>query len=196
MKTFLKITLVWAVVFTAMGVQATNGDLNLQVKKEQGKSIRFTLNVEQINLSIIDDYGSILFTEKVTASKTLNRTYNLNEFPAGIYYLEAETTHKVARYKITVSEKQAFLFDKALKETIKPVLKTQKECVILQIENPEKTPIEVSILDSKENEVYSATFEGVSTFNKKFDFSKLNGEQYTFVTSYNNKFFVDSIAIK
>ena len=197
MRTFLKFTQVLAVVFTAMGVHATNADFYLHVKKEQGKSISFTLNqVKQLNLSIIDSNGDFIFTENVSSATIFNRTYNLTEFPRGTYYLEIETDVKVVRYEINVFDNQAFLSKEALKETAKPILKSVEGFVSLQIENPEKTPIKVSICDSSDEEVYSGIFEEVATLNKKFDLTKSQGEHYTFVMTYNNKFFVENIVTK
>ena len=195
MKTILKFRLVLAVVLTAVGAHAGNADFYLHVKKEQGKTIRFTLNdVKQSNLSIIDADEKVVYTENAAGKEGVTRSYNLNELPTGTYFLEVETSAKIARYEIKVSDKAAVLSKKAIRETYKPVLKADKGFVTLNIANTEKSAVGVKIYDSNENEVYSETLKNASSVNKRFDVSNLNGDNYTFVMTYDNKSFVESVA--
>lgn len=195
MKTILKFRLVLAVVLTAVGAHANNADFYLHVKKEQGKTIRFALNdVKETDLSIFDADEKLIYSENISGKNGVNRTYDLSELPKGTYFLEVETTAKVARYEITVSDKVAVLSKKATTETYKPVLTANNGFVTLNIANTEKSAVGLKIYDSNQNEVYSETLKGAPSVSKKFDISNSTGEKYTFVMTYDNKSFIESIA--
>ncbi|WP_051197564.1 T9SS type A sorting domain-containing protein [Flavobacterium soli] len=194
MKTILKLTLVLAVVLTAVGAQAANGDFYLHVRKEQGKTIRFALNQDtKTEISILDPQERILFSETTSNKNGINRTYDLNELAKGTYFLEVETDAKIARYEITVSDKDANLSKKAIFETFKPVLVSKKGLVTLSIPNTKNTTVAIKVYDRYQNEVYSATLKDMDAVNKKFDVSNFTGEEYTFVMDYDNKSFTESI---
>ncbi|MDR6967719.1 hypothetical protein J2X31_001731 [Flavobacterium arsenatis] len=194
MKTILKLTLVLAVVLTAVGAQAGNGDFYLHVKKEQGKTIRFTLNEDtKTEISILDPQERILYSETSSNKNGINRTYNLDELLAGTYFLEVETASKIARYEITVSDKDAVLSSKAVSETYKPVLTSKKGMVTLTIPNTKNTTVAIKVFDRNHNEVYSETLKDKDSVKKKFDISNFAGEEYTFVMDYGNKSFSESI---
>lgn len=194
MKTILRLTLVLAVVLTAVGAQAGNGDFYLHVRKEQGKTIRFALNQDtKTEISILDPQERILFSETTSNKNGINRTYDLNELAKGTYFLDIETDAKIARYEITVSDKDANLSKKAIFETYKPVLVSQKGLVTLSIPNTKNTTVAIKVYDRYQNEVYSATLKDMDVVNKKFDVSNFTGEEYTFVMDYDNKSFTESI---
>jgi hypothetical protein len=123
MKKILKLSLLLVVVLTTMQTYAGEGDFLLYVKKGNGKAIRFALNgVQRINLSIYDNDGSLLFTENATDKLGILRTYSLEEFPEGTYFLEVENNLKKVRYEIIVTNNVASLSKSALAEVYKPTL--------------------------------------------------------------------------
>ncbi|RZK01632.1 MAG: hypothetical protein EOO46_19725 [Flavobacterium sp.] len=194
MKTILRLTLVLAVVLTAVGAQAGNGDFYLHVKKEDGKTIRFAvIEDKKTEISIVDQQDRILYSESSSNKNGINRTYNLNELLEGTYFLEVETASKIARYEITVSEKDAVLSNKPLTETYKPVLTSNKGLVTLVIPNTKNARVAIKIFDRFHNEVYSETLKDTDSVMKKFDISNFVGEEYTFVMDYGNKSFTENI---
>jgi hypothetical protein len=123
MKKILKLSLLLVVVLTTMQTYAGEGDFLLYVKKGNGKAIRFALNgVQRINLSIYDNDGSLLFTENATDKLGILRTYSLEEFPEGTYFLEVENNLKKVRYEIIVTNNVASLSKSTLAEVYKPTL--------------------------------------------------------------------------
>jgi hypothetical protein len=54
------------------------------------------------------------------------RTYNLDEFPVGTYYLVVENDLKKVRHEIIISEEKSILTTKAVSEVYKPALKNEK----------------------------------------------------------------------
>jgi len=195
MKRILKVSLLLAVILTAMGAHADEIDFALFVKNEigQGKKVSFAFNqVKKVELSLYDSNEKMIHTETVSSKESINRTYDLNQLPEGTYYLEAETALKVARYKIRVVNDVAILSKKAISEVYKPVLVKKEGAVSVTIQNPENTAVSVIIYDGENNEVYNADLTGTNV-TKTFDISRVSNEDYTFVMNYGNKTFVETV---
>ena len=101
MKKLLKLSLMLAVVLTTAGMYANATDFSLIVKKETGKTVHFALNTtEEIQLSIYDQDNVLVHAENISGGANLNRIYNLNALPKGVYFLEAETELKTVVFEI------------------------------------------------------------------------------------------------
>jgi len=107
MKKIAKISLVAALLFTGISTYAIDGTLefNLHVLKANGKKITFALNqVQKAHLAIYDKDGTLIYSENATGKEGILRTFSLEEFPEGTYYLEVENSVKKVKYEITVTE--------------------------------------------------------------------------------------------
>jgi hypothetical protein len=127
MKTSLKFGLLLVVAMTSMSTYAIDGDFLLNVKKGSGNEIRFSLNeIKKVTVSIYDDENNLIYTENAVGEKGILRTYNLDEFPVGTYYLVVENNLKKVRHEIIISEEKSILTTKAVSEVYKPALKNEK----------------------------------------------------------------------
>jgi hypothetical protein len=126
MKKILKLSLLLVAVMTSMSSYAIDGDFLLNVKKSKGNEISFSLNeIKKVNVSIYDDENNLIYTENATGEKGIVRSYNLDEFPVGTYYLIVENNLKKVRHEITISEEKSILARKAISEVYKPALKNK-----------------------------------------------------------------------
>jgi hypothetical protein len=126
MKKILKLSLLLVVAMTSMSSYAIDGDFLLHVKKSKGNEISFSLNeIKKVNVSIYDDENNLIYTENATGEKGIVRSYNLDEFPVGTYYLVVENNLKKVRHEITISEEKSILTRKAISEVYKPALKNK-----------------------------------------------------------------------
>jgi hypothetical protein len=123
MKTILKLSLVCALLFTGISTYAIDGneDFNLHVLKGNGKLITFALNkVTKANLAIYSSDGDLIYSESASGKEGILRTFDLEEFPEGTYYLEVEDNIKKVRHEITVSSRgTSILSSKAISSVYK-----------------------------------------------------------------------------
>ncbi|MRX40165.1 T9SS type A sorting domain-containing protein [Flavobacterium sp. LC2016-23] len=122
MKKSLKLSLVCAVLFTGMSSYAIDGneDFNLHVLKANGKVITFALNqVKKANLAIYDNEGTLIYSESASGKEGILRTFSLEEFPEGTYFLEVEDNVKKVRHEITVTDGTSVLSKKAVSSVYK-----------------------------------------------------------------------------
>ncbi|WP_431244701.1 secretion protein [Flavobacterium sp. P21] len=132
MKKILKLSLVVAVLLSGLNTYAIDGDaeFGLHVLKGNGKLITFALNqTKKAYLSIYDKDGSLLYSENASGKDGILRTFSLEEFPAGTYYLEVEDSTKKVRHEITVSDDATVLSSKAVSAVYKNVAKNTSVAV-------------------------------------------------------------------
>jgi hypothetical protein len=126
MKKILKLSLVCAVLLTGMSTYAIDGndngnqDFNLHVLKANGKVITFALNqVQKASLSIYDKSGTLIYSENASGKEGILRTFSLEEFPEGTYFLEVEDNVKKVRHEIKITDDASVLSNKAVSSAYK-----------------------------------------------------------------------------
>ena len=126
MKNILKLSLLLVVAMTSVSTYAIDGDFLLNVKKGNGNEISFSLNgLQKVTVFIYDDENNLIYPEKAAGETGILKTYNLDEFPIGTYYLVVENNLKKVKHEIVISEQKTILTTKAISEIYKPTLKKQ-----------------------------------------------------------------------
>ena len=122
MKKIVRLSLVAALLFTGISTYAIDGtaDFNLHVIKANGKQITFGLNqTQKANLAIYDKDGSLIYSESASGKDGILRTFSLEEFPEGTYFLEVENDTKKAKYEITITDDSSVLSKNAVSSVYK-----------------------------------------------------------------------------
>jgi hypothetical protein len=131
MKKIVKLSLVCAVLLSGFSTYAIDGneDFNLHVLKN-GKNITFGLNqVQRAKLAIYDKEGTLFYSEIASGKDGILRTFNLQDFPDGVYFLEVEDNAKKVRYKINVNNEVTTLSSKAISSVYKTTEKNTSVAV-------------------------------------------------------------------
>jgi hypothetical protein len=121
MKKILKLSLVCAVLFTGSTYAIDgNEDFNLHVIRSNGKVVTFALNqVKKATITIYDKEGVLIYSENATGREGILRTFNLEEFPEGTYFLEVEDNVKKVKHEITIIDNKTILSSKAFSSVYK-----------------------------------------------------------------------------
>jgi hypothetical protein len=128
MKTILKFSLIVLAAFTTMSSYAINGDFLLNVKKGTGKEISFSVNeINKAEVRIYDKDHNEVYSETVTGNGGIVRTYSLEEFPDGVYFLEVETNLKRVTHEIAISKESSTLSRRSVAEVFKGDLKMKNQ---------------------------------------------------------------------
>ncbi|MEY2868992.1 MAG: hypothetical protein RIR01_1468 [Bacteroidota bacterium] len=123
MKKIFKISLVVGIVLLAMNVYAVAVNFSLHNKFRQEKMISFGLeDKDQVKVSIYDADERLIHTENVMADGKLVRSYDLNNFREGVYYLVEESKTKVEKYEILVLDDSATIMSVPFSEEVKKAL--------------------------------------------------------------------------
>lgn len=121
MKKILKLSLVCAVLFTGSTYAIDgNEDFNLHVIRSNGKVVTFALNqVKKATITIYDKEGTLIYSENASGREGILRTFNLEEFPEGTYFLEVEDNVKKVKHEITIIDNKTILSSKAFSSVYK-----------------------------------------------------------------------------
>ena len=130
MKAILKFSLAILVAMTTMGAHAINGDFLVNVKNGNAKEISFSINeIQKADITIYDKDHNVIYSETATGKGGIWKTYSLEEFPDGVYFLEVETNLKKVTHEIFVSKEASTLFRRPVAEVYKGDLKMKNENV-------------------------------------------------------------------
>lgn len=121
MKNLLKFSFLIGFLFISANVMANDKDFSISIDNINAKKLSFQMkNAKNVALYVYNDKQGELFAEKVRKQDEVSRTYDLKNFPAGTYYLVAESDSKIEKYKITIDETNASIEKTPVSEIFKP----------------------------------------------------------------------------
>lgn len=123
MKKILKISLVTGVVLLAMNVYAVAVNFSFRNEFRQEKMISFGLDdTDQVKISIYDTNEKLIHSESLMVEGKIVRSYDLNNFDEGVYYLVEESNSKIIKYEVLVLNDSATIMTDPIVEVDKIVL--------------------------------------------------------------------------
>ena len=195
MKKISKFGLMLTLTLVTMNMSAGIINLTSDAKKEQAKTVTFTLDqLNDVDLSISDEQGIIIYAEKADSQKAINRSFDLKALPQGVYFLDTESDTKISRYEISVSKKTASISKNAISESYKPLFLIREGKVKLSFFNLDKSPVTIKIFDKDSNEVYDSKIIKDQHISQVFDINKVNDQEYTFVMTNKDNVYTKKFA--
>jgi hypothetical protein len=180
---------------------ALANDYNLKLEKTADKIISFTMNnlSTPVNISFKDESGIIIYKETYTFDIVSSRNYNLKEIESGKYFFEVETESSVEVYLILVDSKTAEIYKEVKTVLYKPLVtvKDNGKVIVTKL-NLSKDDLIVTVYDKKGNELYSERVSADTanlTIGKKFDFSKVEKESYTFYLTTDDRTYTKIVSL-
>ena len=196
MKNFLKIGLLVAILFTSFGVFAKDEVFSLKVNTGSEKSIVFFVHdAHDINLSILTADEEVVYEQKIHSVGAAKKVYNLAAFPNGNYTLKLETPLKLTTYEIVIEGGKALLSVPTVKELFKPSLVKEKEMITLNLKNQLKGAVEVVILNEYNDQLFSKAY-AKANLTQKFDVSKTDAKELTFLVRYRNEEHIETFRMR
>ncbi|WP_316816125.1 hypothetical protein [Pedobacter nyackensis] len=194
MKSFIKISLVAALLFNAVGSYASEGDLSFKLKRVNEKSVTFFINETQPTEVFIYDAADVLiYNQKINALKGSTKTFNFDSLPDGNYSFKLNTDSKSVEYKIELKDGQALVSNPLVEELFKPVFRKVNDIITLNFENAPAGPVEIEILDRHNDAIYNKVFEADASFVKKFDVGRVGRNELTFIIRSANQVFTKTV---
>lgn len=194
MKNLFKISFAVALMFSTLTAMASGNGLSLKVRTGVGKLVNFSINDEKsVIVSITAKDKEVIFSETLRSKDgKISRTYDLAAFPEGVYYLEAETGARVAKYEVTIANNGVIIADKAIAEISKPVVAKQDGLVMVSVPDNGATPVAIRMYDENNVELYKGTVKGT----KKFDVNNTAAKSITVILEYNDRTFAETFAAR
>lgn len=157
MKNLLKFSFLIGFLFISANLMANDKDFSISIDNINAKKLSFQMtNAKNVALYVYNDKQGELFAEKVRKQDEVSRTYDLKNFPAGTYYLVAESDSKIEKYKITIDETNASIEKTPVSEIFKPEYTIEGNHVKLVM--PKLTDgVTVSVEDFTNTVYYSQT---------------------------------------
>jgi hypothetical protein len=196
MKTIeIKKLLVLAMMVLAAGYTYA---FNPNVKFVGDKKLAIKLNnvSENTKLSIKDLNGYTLYSDEVEKSDNFyTRTFNLSDLPCGDYMVEIEGDIRIYTFKVVVAEDKVSSLVAESKVAFKPLAYERNNRVYVLMNNPELSPLNVTIYNRDGEVVFTETLAAKERLERIYDFSNISGD-YKIEMSSNEKTYVQTVSIK
>ena len=197
MKNLLKNSLILALMLISSIAFADDANITVKVKSENEKALIFSLDeAQKINLSIYSLNDGIIYEQNIKTDKATTKTYNLEAFPDGNYIIKLENEEKLIEYEVNIFKGKTLISEPIVTEFFKPVLIKDADFVTIDMKYVPHGPVEVKVFNEYNDEMYAKSFASKVNAVKKFNISKTDAKQLTFLIKSKNKEFIETVVLK
>lgn len=198
MKSLIKIYLTLALFISTLTVFAgvspdyhvtPNGEHSFHLQLEKPRS-------SDMQISLTDAFGSILWSNEVESGQTFSKLINLNNLPTGHYSLIIEDDMKIEYQSINLEVDQIITDSKMKKTIFKPVYNYHDNIVDMIILHQSASDLKLTISDTTGEDIFSEIITGSGSVQKQYDVSQLPKGTYIFRLSTNDQNFYNLVDIK
>ena len=198
MNKLLKSGLLAGFLLISASFMSKDRDFSISLGNVNSKTLNFEIsNAKNVSLFVYNDIEGELFSEKLDTENRVSKSYNLNEFASGTYYLVAESETKVEKYRINIGKNNVMEVDKTPVSVVnKPEYVISDHVVKLHIANA-NTPVNISVMDFANNSYYNATKQSTGgALDLTFDLNRNTSENYIIRVEENGNIFNKVISLK
>jgi hypothetical protein len=144
------------------------------------KALRLTLSdiSSEIVVSITDNFGNVLLTDKLKPSIRISRKYDLSNVEAGRYTLTVSKKTSKILQPFLVDESKLEMLVSERKEKFIPVISLKNKALDLNVLLINYSNVHVKMFDNSGKLVFEETNYVVLTLNKRYDLAKLASGSY------------------
>jgi len=167
----------------------------VKIAKSATKKVRIHTPVgTTLDISLIDQAGTLLYAGTVKAKDLRGTSVNLANLPDGRYYLTATNNDLWMSQGLTVRNDQVVVDAQNVTEVVRPALVAYAKNKY-EVAMPGVQSLTVAIYDRMNDLVFTKSF-GSDGEVHRFDLSSLPSGDYTFVYGPEQKQFTERVAIK
>lgn len=198
MNTLLKSSFLAGFLLISASLMSKDRDFSISLGNVNSKTLNFEIsNAKNVSLFVYNDIDGELFSEKLDTENAVSKSYDLNEFASGTYYLVAESETKVEKYRINITKNNVMEVDKTPVSVInKPEYTISDNLVKLHLSNT-KNPVNISVMDFANNSYYNQTKQSADgELDLTFDLNRNTSENYIIRVEENGNVFNKIISLK
>ena len=153
---------------------------------------------DELTYSIRDHYGYVYTEEKIADAKHYAKVLNLNDLAEGEYIFSYQFNGFEKSTILTLSDSKVEVSDASkLQSFFTPVhWKQNGNKLKLFVDNESQEPLNVSILDSKGQQVFKMYYNEKGDYLKRLDLAKLDEGNYTLIFTKGETNIIDQIVVK
>lgn len=196
MKNLARKSLVVFGLMTMLSSFANEKVVTLKEKETNVTHMKFENVLRGSSLSIVDQYGLVLYNEAIKQNGDYSKGFDLTTLPDGDYFFELNSEFKIVVRPFNVHSNEV-VFDKNLEESIyKPMLRTKDDLVFVSRIAMENTALSYKIYYEDNYELVDAvSFEEFEKVEKVYDFSNSERGTYIFVFQFDGRKYTKAIKI-
>lgn len=196
MKTTLKSIILGAtILFTSSGI-ALATEPTVKVTGKETFELKLTDISENVQVSLTNKNGKILFEESVSGQSEYLKKFKVNQISAGIYFIKVEDSRSVKSLVLEYNGEKICYSEISTAERFKPMVMQKGSILYVNYFTPEKSSLDVSIYNSKGEMVYTETLSGKMTQGKGYDFSKSPKDEYTIALASEGNFYSHTVKLE
>ncbi|WP_312902385.1 hypothetical protein [Chryseobacterium taichungense] len=198
MNKLLKSGFLAGFLLISASLMSKDRDFSISLGNVNSKTLNFEIsNAKNVSLFVYNDIDGELFSEKLNTENSVSKSYDLNEFASGTYYLVAESETKVEKYRISITKNNVMEVDKTPVSVInKPEYTISDNVVKLHLSNT-KNPVNISVMDFANNSYYNQTKQSADgELDLTFDLNRNTSENYIIRVEENGNIFNKIISLK
>ncbi len=196
MKKLIKLGFFAGAMLLSGSVFAKDVDFSLSFENVENKKVEFKLtNAQNVAIYLYNEAQSEIYSEKILNENNVVKSYDLADMPDGNYFLVAESSDKLERYKITVNNKQLFVDETPVSAIAKPQFNIEGNRVKMYIPNINGA-VNISVYDLQDNDYYENKKEAQGDLSMVFDLNPDTSKNYVINVEMEGNSFNKIISLK